>query len=184
MHKSYFFLIIIFLSSCSEETLPKPKAFLSLEFNKTKYKELTLSRPYAFEVSKSATILNEPKNWLKIDYPLIGASVDITYRRIDNNLRELLIESEKLVFKHTLKAEKISSNDYTNDENKVFGTLHEITGNAASQIQFHITDSTHHFIKGALYFKTKPYFDSLLPAVAHVKKDILRLMETLQWKDE
>ena len=91
MHKSYFFLIIIFLSSCSEETLPKPKAFLSLEFNKTMYKELTLSRPYAFEVSKSATIINEPKNWLKIDYPLIGASVDVTYRRIDNNLRELLI---------------------------------------------------------------------------------------------
>ena len=126
--------------------------------------------------------INEPKNWLKIDYPLIGASVDVTYRRIDNNLRELLIESEKLVFKHTLKADKISSNDYTNDENKVFGTLHEITGNAASQIQFHITDSTDHFIKGALYFNTKPNYDSLLPAVHHIKKDILHLMETLQWK--
>ena len=38
--------------------------------------------------------------------------------------------------------------------------------------------------KGALYFNTKPNYDSLLPAVAHIKKDILRLMETLQWKDE
>ena len=72
--------------------------------------------------------------------------------------------------------------DYINDQNKVFGTLHDITGNAASQIQFHITDSTDHFIKGALYFNTKPNYDSLLPAVHHIKKDILHLMETLQWK--
>ncbi len=114
--------------------------------------------------------------------PFPDAETEITYRKIDDNLRELLIESEKLVFKHTSRAAKISSNDYINDQHKVFGSLHDITGNAASQIQFHITDSTDHFIKGALYFNTKPNYDSLLPAVHHIKKDILHLMETLQWK--
>ena len=60
--------------------------------------------------------------------------------------------------------------------------MYEITGNAASNLQFHATDSTHHFIKGALYFYAKPNYDSILPAVEYIKKDILRLIESLEWK--
>ena len=50
--------------------------------------------------------------------------------------------------------------------------MYEITGNAASHIQFHITDSTNNFIKGSLYFYAKPNYDSILPAVAYIKEDI------------
>lgn len=181
MPKFYLFIIIILCLSCKEETLPKPKAFLNLEYGETVYHGLSIKRPYFFEISKTVSIKNEPNNWLKIEYPELKASIDITYRKIDGNLRELLIESEKLVFKHTIKAEQISSNEYSNNPKRVFGTLYEITGNAASQIQFHLTDSTDHFIKGALYFKTKPNYDSILPAVNFIKKDILHLMETIQW---
>ena len=175
-------LFLLILVSCGEDTLPKPKAFLNLEYNDSKYTKLWLERPYQFEVPTNSIIKDEPKNWLKIEYPHLKASLDLTYREIDENLRELLVESEKLVFKHTVKAEQISSNDYTNDEGKVYGTLYEITGNAASQIQFHITDSTKNFVKGALYFSIKPNYDSILPAVAHIKKDVLHLMETFEWK--
>ena len=93
-----------------------------------------------------------------------------------------MLESEKLVFKHTSRAEQISSKDYVMNQERVYGTLYDITGNAASHIQFHITDSTNHFIKGALYFKIKPNYDSLLPAVNYIKNDILHLMETFQWE--
>ena len=182
MRKFVFFLIIAVLISCQETTLPKPKAFLSLEYDEAVYQDLLLERPYFFEISKSAILKDEPKYWLKIQYPSLKASIDITYRNIEDNLRELLMESEKLVFKHTLKAEQISSNEYLNHQKRVFGTLYEITGNAASQIQFHMTDSLHHFIKGALYFQTKPNFDSVLPAVDYIKKDIHHLMETTHWK--
>ena len=125
---------------------------------------------------------DSPNNWLKLEYPKLNASIDITYRKIDENLRELLVESEKLVFKHTSRAEQISSNNYVNEREKIYGTLYDITGNAASHIQFHITDSTNHFIKGALYFKIKPNYDSILPAVNYIKNDILHLMETFKWK--
>lgn len=180
-------LIIILLMvcmSCGEETLPKPKAFLSLQYNPSTYKELSLQRPYSFEVSSNAVEKDEPKKWIKIQYPRLSASLDITYRKIDENLRELIVESEKLVFKHAVKAEQITSNNYTNDKLKVYGTIHEITGNAASQIQFHLTDSINHFVKGALYFDTKPNYDSILPAVAYVKEDILRIIETFEWKED
>ncbi len=184
MRKIGIIILFFLFASCDNETLPKPKGFLSLKYQKTSYEPLKLKRPFSFEVPQNSIVKDEPKNWLKIQYPNLKASLDVTYRTIDGNLRELLVESERLVFKHAVKAEQISSNDYTDAKKRVFGTLYEITGNAASQIQFHITDSTKHFIKGALYFRTKPNYDSVLPAVAHIKKDVLKLMETLQWKEE
>ena len=174
-------LSLLILMSCGEDPLPKPKAFLNLEFEESTYENLTLERPYSFEVSQNTIVKDEPKKWLKIKYPQLKASLDLTYRQVDGNLRELLVESEKLVFKHTVKAEQISSNDFTDKEKRVFGTVYDITGNAASQIQFHVTDSTKHFVKGALFFSTKPNYDSILPAVAHIKKDVLHLMETFKW---
>ena len=65
----------------------------------------------------------------------------------------------------------------------MYGALSEVTGNAASPLQFHLTDSTNHFITGALYFKVQPNYDSILPAVKYVEKDIKHLMETLEWKN-
>lgn len=180
--RKFLICSLLVLMSCGDDPLPKPKAFLNLEFDESSYEKLTLKRPYSFEVSSGSIVKDEPKKWLKIQYPKLKASLDITYREIDNNLRELLVESEKLVFKHTVKAEQIASNDFTDNEKRVFGTVYDITGNAASQIQFHITDSTKHFVKGALYFSTKPNYDSILPAVAHIKKDVLHLMETFEWK--
>jgi len=176
------FISIILLTSCKDDLLPKPKGYLNLTYPANSYQNLELTRPYSFEVSKFTIIKDERKNWLKIQYPKLKASVNITYRPIQNNLKELLTDSEKLVYKHAVKAEQIIPRDFENDEYRVFGSLHEISGNAASQIQFHLTDSTHHFIKGALYFYTKPNYDSILPAVEYIKKDIIRLIETLEWK--
>jgi len=184
MRRIEVLIVVLLLAACSEEPIPKPRAFLSLNYKKAVYEKLSLRRPYAFEVPQGAVILDEPRNWLKIQYPVQRASLDITYREIDDNLEELITESEKLVFKHTLKAEKISARTYSNDDKIVFVTLHEITGNAASQIQFHITDSTHHFLKGALFFKIKPNYDSILPGVNHIKKDILHLIETFEWNNQ
>jgi gliding motility-associated lipoprotein GldD len=174
--------ILSIFVSCNEDVLPKPKAYLSLKYPKKSYKKLELKRPYSFEFLKNTIVINDAKNWLKIKYPELKASIDITYRPVSNNLKELLTEAEKLVFKHTLKAEQIIPKDFVNPKKRVFGSLYEITGNAASQIQFHITDSTNNFLKGSLYFYAKPNYDSILPAVAYIKEDILHLVETLEWK--
>jgi len=182
MRNLYLFFFSLLFISCEQEIIPKPKAYLSLEYPKKTYQKLPIPRPYTFDVLKGSVLKDEQKDWLKITYPALKASIDITYREVDNNLLELLKEAEKLVFKHTLKAEEITSKDFLNTKKKVFGSMYEITGNAASQIQFHATDSTKNFIKGALYFYTKPNYDSILPAVTYIKKDILRLMETLKWQ--
>ena len=181
--RNWIFLLILggTLISCKEEVLPKPKAYLSLSYPTANYQKTKADKPYVFEASTHAVLVEQANYWMEINYPNLKASIKITYRPVKNNLKELLLESEKLVFKHTVKAEQIETQDFLEVKKRVFGTLHEIYGNAASQIQFHLTDSTTHFIKGALYFYTKPNYDSILPAVHYIKKDIVRLMETLEW---
>jgi gliding motility-associated lipoprotein GldD len=183
MRNIFILLISLIFMSCNEDVLPKPIAYLSLEYPKKEYKNLTIKRPYSFEVLKNTIVIDDKNNWLKIIYPNLKASVDITYRPIKNNLKELLTEAEKLVFKHAVKAEQIIPKDFLNSKKRVFGSIYEITGNAASQIQFHVTDSTNNFIKGSLYFYVKPNYDSILPAVNYIKKDILHLVETLKWQE-
>ncbi|WP_339659433.1 gliding motility lipoprotein GldD [uncultured Polaribacter sp.] len=182
MRNILILFILATFTSCNTDILPKPKAYLSLEYPKKEYTNLALERPYYFEVLKNTKIIDEKNNWLKIIYPNIKASIDITYRPVENNLNELLTEAEKLVFKHAVKAEQIIPKDFLNPKKRVYGSLYEITGNAASQIQFHVTDSTHNFIKGSLYFYAKPNYDSILPAVDYIKKDILHIIETLEWQ--
>ncbi len=181
---SFLFSLIFFLCiSCKEDVLPKPKAYLSLEYPEKSYQKLNIKRPYTFNVLKNTKIIDDKNNWLKIKYPDLKASIDITYRPVNNNIKELLTEAEKLVFKHAVKAEQIIPKDFINPEKRTFGSLYEITGNAASHLQFHVTDSTNNFIKGSLYFYAKPNYDSILPAVAYIKEDVLQIIETLSWKN-
>ncbi|MEX6626679.1 gliding motility lipoprotein GldD [Tenacibaculum salmonis] len=183
MRNILLLLSLLILISCGEQTLPKPKAYLSLQYPNLGYNILNQNTPYTFDVAKTATIKSLPNNWLKIKYPALKASIDITYRPINNNLQELLIEAEKLVLEHTVKADHISWRDYADSDKKVYGKMCEISGNAASQIQFHVTDSTNHFLKGSLFFYTKPNYDSILPAVEYIKKDMIQMLETLKWKE-
>ena len=176
------FLIGSLFSSCSEDVLPKPKAYLNLQYPTVTYQKVYVAKPYSFEVSSDIEIIEQPKFWREIKYPKLKATINITYRPIENNLNELLVEAEKLVYEHAVKAEEITTKNFEDFDKRVFGSMQEISGNAASQIQFHLTDSTNHFIKGALYFYTKPNYDSILPAVAYIKKDIIRLIETLEWE--
>jgi gliding motility-associated lipoprotein GldD len=174
---------MLIIVGCDSEAIPKPKAYLSLKYPEKKYEKITEKRPYVFEIPASTKVEKLPKNWLKIKYPKLRASVDITYRPIQNNLKELLMEADKLVFEHTIKADNISSRDYANEDKKVFGKLYDISGNAASQVQFHVTDSAKHFLKASLFFYSKPNYDSVLPAVDYIKQDMIRMMESLEWND-
>ena len=183
MRNLILLLCVFIVVSCDPQSQPKPSAYLSLEYPEKTYQKLSISRPYSFDVLESSIVKDQHRDWLEIEYPALKASISITYRKVDQNLGELLSEAEKLVFKNTLKADEIIHKDFSNAKKRVYGSMYEITGNAASQIQFHATDSTRHFIKGSLYFFTTPNYDSILPAVVYIEKDILHLMETLEWNN-
>lgn len=184
--RTYLLLIIIglFFMSCKDDVLPKPKAQLRLEYRAPEYAITESDCPYQFEFSTDALPILKMKCWMNIEYAKLNASINLTYRPIDNNLKELFLESEKLTFNHAIKADGITSVPYIDKSKHKYGAIYEVTGNAASPIQFHITDSTDNFITGAVYFNVQPNYDSIVPAIKYLQKDIIHLMETLEWKQQ
>jgi gliding motility-associated lipoprotein GldD len=182
--KNYLFLILLLLTgiACSDtETIPKPKAQLRLEYAKPEYQPVDFRY---FKLDKSSLakveIINDKK--INLVYPAMKAKIYLTYNQIDHNLKALLRDAEKFTYEHTVKADEIFTRDFINEKDRVFATMNQVTGNAASQIQFHATDSIKHFLDGSLYFYAQPNYDSIMPAVQYLKKDISRLLESLRWK--
>lgn len=178
--KFYFFGTMIFFS-CEKTASPKPKAYLRLEYEKPHYR-LFKKQKFSFEISDRSKIFEKKKNWCNIKYPKMKATLMLTYKPIEKNLQKLLQDSEKLTFKHVIKADNISSIKYENQERKVFGRLYKISGDAASHLQFHLTDYKKHFMMGVLYFYAKPNYDSILPAVHYLEKDMQHLMDSFKWQ--
>jgi gliding motility-associated lipoprotein GldD len=177
--------------SCADDSTPKPKAFLRLEYPKADYKEVDLSLPFTFEKNKLANNITNIKvdktmkvYGIDIDYPSLKGTIYLTYIAVnENNLIPLLRDSQNLTQKHVTKADEIAEQVFIDHKRRVFGTFYEVGGNAASQSQFYVTDSINHFLNGSLYFYTKPNYDSIYPAAEYLKKDIKHIMESLEWKD-
>ena len=184
--KFFLFLFLMIIFSCKDDPKPKPKAFLSLEYPEPKYRILNIDCPYALEINTLAEVSpsrNQIPCWINLDYELLNGSIYITYQEVNNNLDSLLTDAQKLPLRHTIKADAIQGDIYTNDYHNTYGMFYEVEGDAASQAQFYLTDSTKHFITGSIYFNRKPNFDSLVPAAAYLKQDIKHLMETLRWNN-
>jgi len=185
--KNWVFIVIVFtglLTACTADLQPKPVSYLSLSYQETNYTIVDSPCDYSFEISdQSNAQFDKNKCWVKINYPKLKATIHVTYRKVDGNLDEILREVEKLTYEHAVKADKIHpGKDFSNVSSKVYGRLYQVEGNVASNVQFRLTDSVQHVLSGALYFKVKPNYDSILPAVKYIEKDILRLMETTHWK--
>ncbi len=174
--------LMVLITSCEEDHVPKPKAQLRLEYPVAEYAVIESDCPFHFETSDACEASFNEKCWINLEYTELNASVNMTYRPVQDNLQELLREAEKLTFNHTIKADGISSRPFVNQKSRVYGSVFEVTGNAASPLQFHLTDSSNHFITGAVYFDVQPNYDSLRPAVRHIEKDIVRLIETMEWE--
>jgi len=181
-------LLSLFLMSCGDDPLPKPKGYLRLEYPKAVYEKANIPLPFSFEKNKLTAPISSVKTsaevkGIDIKYPSLKATIYLSYKSVENNnLEKLLRDAQNLTQKHTVKADEIASNFFENKENKVYGMFYEIGGDAASQSQFYVTDSLNHFLSGSLYFYAKPNYDSIYPASEYLKKDIKRIMETVKWK--
>ena len=106
------------------------------------------------------------------------------YKDINNNFDGLMDQSYKMNVKnHISKADAIKEQVISNQENKVFGILYDLKGNTASAVQFYVTDSVKHYLRGSLYFAAEPDADSLEPVINFFRGDIVHLIETLKWKN-
>ncbi len=176
--------VLFFSTGCKKKYTPKPRGFFRIDLPEKKYKNLAKDYPYSFKYPVSASIIqNETKKyWINIEYPDLGGKIHISYMKIEGNLDNIINDTRKLAYKHTVKADAINEKVFLRPEKNVYGILYEIEGNAASSVQFFLTDSINHYLRGALYFNCKPDKDSLAPVINFVKEDIIVLMESLEWK--
>lgn len=183
------FVILLFLMSCDRDYLPKPLGYNRLNLPEPTYHSLPDSLPYTFEYSNQAMLLDDTtvfseRFWIGIYYPQLKADIHITYKPLKNNqklLQEYLKDAYTLTAKHQIKAYAIDEVVTITPSGKT-AVIAELDGEVPSQFQFTITDSVNHFLRGALYFNTKVNNDSLAPAIEYMKKDIIHLINTLEWR--
>ncbi|RLZ10488.1 gliding motility lipoprotein GldD [Faecalibacter macacae] len=180
------YISAIFFMSCSDQSeVVKPLGQVRLEYPTAKYEKFNQNAPYTFDYSNFGEVKQgKQPNWFIVYYPKMKANIFLTYFPVSSK-QDLIVkikESEAFVQKQTVKASFISPQMFEFPEKRVFGTLYELGGESAINLQFHATDSVSNFISGSVYFSTEPKADSLAPAVEYIKKDVQHLIETLAWR--
>jgi gliding motility-associated lipoprotein GldD len=183
-----FMTLMIILMGCKGNLVPKPKGYFRIDFPAKSYRLYDTLCPFKFEYPVYGTIsydigrISAPC-WFNIDFPDFRAKIHFSYLDVRNNLEEILDESHDFAYSHSVKADAITEQPWLNPEKDVYGVLYDIKGNTASSLQFYLTDSTRHFVRGALYFSAQPDQDSLLPVINFFREDIIHLVETFSWKN-
>jgi gliding motility-associated lipoprotein GldD len=196
-HLSKFtFPLLIFFLSCSSEKeqnkfadAPRPKGFNRIEIPNASYVDLEKGHPFTFEVSTYAKVLKDSvswaePHWLYIYYPRWDAFIQLTYKPLYQNnkkLAALIQDAYTLASKHQGKASGIQDYVMTTKSGRKAGLI-ELDGDVATSFQFYTTDSTKHFLRGAVYVKTATANDSLAPIIHFLKQDAIHLIQTLEWK--
>ena len=184
------FLLLLVLFGCTEaEVQPKPYAYHRIDLPERAYQRLDSTLcPYSFDYPV-ASILQSVANaenpcWMNIHYPALNATIYLSYKAIgpDASLNAMVAETQRLTYKHVVKASSIEEKLIYRAEDRQFGILYEVGGAAASATQFYITDSTQHFLRGSMYFYSKPEPDSLAMVIDYVLEDVRHLVESFQWK--
>lgn len=187
-----FFVGLLTLFSCSNrpDFSPKPRGFFRIDFPDKKYQDYTGNCPFTFSYPVYASIQpDKNKNaqpcFFNVEFPGFKGTLHVSYMPITSKkvFNELIEDAHTFAFKHTVKATAIDEGAIALPYHKIYGIYYRIDGNAASSVQFYLTDSTKNYFRGALYFNEVPRQDSIKPVLDFVKKDIDVMIKTFRWKN-
>jgi gliding motility-associated lipoprotein GldD len=201
LHPRFSFLFFVLLVSCNSVYTPKRRGYFKIDFPQHQYQTFDQPGfPYTFEYPVYANIIKDssffdtlPENpyWINVDFPRFAARIYVSYKSIGpqpgrsgpgNTFDRLRDDAFKMTFKHTAKASSIDQT-VIQTPNGIGGIYFNVGGNAATANQFFLTDTTRHFLRGALYFDTTPNEDSLGIVNKFLEKDMQHLINTFRWKN-
>ena len=186
------FLLSLFISCDDNDNagVPKPRGYFRISLPEKKYVKYDAECPFSFDIPDYAKMYhsaapNAEPCWRDLYFEPFHATLYISYKEIDNDtlLSQLINESWQLTEAHTSVATGMTDSSIIRPADRVYGSVQSLSGNAATQVQFYLTDSVKHFIRASLYFYSPPNKDSIAPVLDYVKKDIYRIVNTLKWKD-
>ncbi len=181
-------LSIFIIAGCDRDYTPKPRGYFRIDFPEKAYTRFDTTYPYTFEYPVYARIIPDTRPssepyWINIDFPAYNGRIHVSFKAVEGNLNKFMEDSRTFVVKHIPKADAINDSLIYRPEDRVFGLVYFIEGSqAASTCQFILTDSTSHFLRGALYFNVQPNNDSLAPVIGFIQEDIRHMIRTFRWK--
>ena len=206
-----FFLPVLLAAACNSNYTSKKTGYFKIDLPEKKYILFDEPGiPYSFEYPVYASIVKDstyfdanPENdyWRNIDFKKLNAKIFLSYKSVGgkalykikqangsykdstgvNRYDKMINDAFNLTNKNDDVATSKKDSLFTT-ANKVSGLLFKLGGNAATQRQFFMTDTTKNFIRGALYFYASPNADSVKPVVDFIQKDIDHLINTFRWK--
>jgi len=181
-------LIAFAFTSCSPDPVPKPRGYFRIDLPEKEYVTFSPQCPFEMDVPLYARIeinrdaASGDSCWFNVVFPKYRAKIHCTYLPIKGNSDALVRDAYTFAARHEMKATGIRRTLVDEKERDVYGVIYDIEGEAASQVQFFLMDSTSHFLRGALYFSARPNMDSLAPVLSFIRKDIVHMAKSLKWK--
>jgi gliding motility-associated lipoprotein GldD len=202
-----FLIGLVTVLSCNSNFTPKPRSYYKIDFPKRAYQVFKENGfPYEFEYPVYANISKEYDSsgnnpyWINVNFEKFNGRIYLSYKSIKgssvykvktengyrdssikNNFDVLREEAYKLTYKHTVKASGIVDSMFSTN-NGSSGVYFYVAGDAATSRQFYISDTSTHFIRGALYFDAAPNSDSLSVVSDFLDADMKHLINTFKWK--
>lgn len=185
--------LLLFLWACNSEYNPRPRGYFRIPLPQKRYVKFDRpGYPYTFEYPVYGAVVQdtlffdqktENPYWINIDFPQFYGRIHISYKEVGrNSLDSLVNDAFSMSYKqHTYEATAIDPQPFTTPKG-LSGVYFTLRGNTATGNQFFITDSTDHFLRGALYFIATPNEDSLRPVNDFLRQDVEHLINTLEWR--
>jgi gliding motility-associated lipoprotein GldD len=185
--------ILFLMASCNSNYTAKPQGYFKIDFPKHTYQVFDQpGYPYTFEypvyakVLKDSTFFGETTEnpwWINIDFPQFAGRVYVSYKEIGkNNFDTLIKHAYILTGKHSSKAYSIDDS-LISTPNQINGMFFSVGGDVATSNQFYLTDSTKHFLRGAMYFDATPNADSLGIVNQFLMQDMKHIINTFKWRN-
>lgn len=188
-----FFLSICAIAACnSHYTTSKKRGYFRIDFPEKEYRQFEeAGYPYTFEyptygiVTRDTTFFDTKAGdwWINIDFPQFAGRFYVTYKPVTkDNFDSLVNDGYKLVYRKNTDIAIGIYDSVMSTANGVEGVYFSLAGNTATANQFFLTDSSRHFLRGALYFDASPNEDSLSVVNEFLKEDLKHLINTLKWR--
>lgn len=183
-----------FFVACETDITPRPNAYPKINYPITQGKLVydnadcpyTFLLPDYYKIDNNVTFFNQRPDdpcWMNLICEDLNATIYFSYKQLQENItvEKMVEDAYKLTYKHSSRADFIEPQEIENRYG-VKGLIYYVGGDAASNFQFFVTDTTSNFVRGALYFNSPPNADSLKPVIQYMVNDIEGMLETWQWK--
>ena len=148
--------------------------------------------PFSFSFSDYAQIVRNKKFfeedpphacWFDLSMPDFNADLFLSYHPITSRTEfdDLIRDTYRIASQINRRSDYMEEIRIRNQYG-VGGMKFLFEGAAASPMHFYLSDTTQHFLKGALYYNQKVRPDSMLPATAFIVTDIDAMLSSFRWE--